>query len=256
MGEALDVVRFTQRYWDPAADANGKVIRPGLSAAVGNGRFHAGIAQELHELYEAAQDAQTEYHLSKQTQQSAPSERAAFVLAEIRATLEWCFDDGENTDADAQLESLAQEHNGAGSQDDVAAALMDYAALAERHQTHIDGLGGFGLEMIAEARSLAQALRERSAGPAAFDPRPGQQDLLQLRNRLATMLYDRMLQVRAAVRFVFRHHPKLVREVSSSYKRTQRAAQRRRKSTTEPIAPADPTTTTQIPPGVVLEGGA
>jgi hypothetical protein len=55
-------------------------------------------------------------------------------------------------------------------------------------------------------------------------------EALQLRNRLAMLVYDRILLVRAAARFVFRGHPDLVKKVGSHYSRKRRAALRDKKS--------------------------
>jgi hypothetical protein len=96
-----------------------------------------------------------------------------FVLAELRSTLEWYFDDGKKDEADAQLERLVETHDGAASQDAVAAALFDFAALAERHRSAIIGLGGF--RHCAPRRSkrpryvTARALRR---APLASRPHP------------------------------------------------------------------------------------
>ena len=46
-GEALAVVRFAKRYWDPGHDESGNVSRPGLGSAIGAGRFSDGIADEI-----------------------------------------------------------------------------------------------------------------------------------------------------------------------------------------------------------------
>ena len=48
-----------------------------------------------------------------------------------------------------------------------------------------------------------------------------------LRNRLATVLSNRMGVVRSAARFVFRNRPEIIREVTSAYERRRRAASRR-----------------------------
>lgn len=228
-GEGLDVARFAQRYWEPSTDTQSGVVRPGLSSAVGAGQFSEGIAKEILELGNALQSAQSLYRLSVNAPDAAPVERAQYVMTEMRDVLQWYFDDGEENQNDAQLEQISQAHDSAASHDAIAAALFDYATLAEQHRDAIDGLGGFDAKVIDEARKIAQALRERSAGPATIEPPPGQRQALELRNRIATLLYDRMQRVRSAARFVFRRQPDLVRKVTSAYARQQRAAYRRRK---------------------------
>ena len=113
---------------------------------------------------------------------------------------------------DSQLEALKTAHEGARSQDAVAAALFDYAELSDRHRKEIDGRGGFEAPLIDEARTLGALLRELSA---ASLPAEGVQ-ALELRNRLGTLLHDRMQRVRSAARFVFRREPALIRQVTSA----------------------------------------
>jgi len=230
-GEAVDVVRFAQRNWEPAFGSNGQEIRPGLKGVIANGNFGEATLTELLELLDAVQQAQTKYRLLVSgSKPAAPIDRATFVLSELRATLEWCFDDGQVTDEDGQLENLAAEHDGATSQDALASALFDYAEMAERVGQKLVGLGGFEPALIEEARALAVQLREQSAGPAFVEAKPVEREALELRNRLATMLSERVTRVRAAARFAFRKHPDLMREVGSAYARRRRALHRKRKA--------------------------
>lgn len=106
---------------------------------------------ELLELVDAVQHTQTQYRLVVSGAQATPMDRAQFVLSEVRATLEWAFDDGQVTDEDHQLDTLATDHDGALSQNAVAVTLFDYAELAERSQAKLKGLGGFDFALIAEA---------------------------------------------------------------------------------------------------------
>jgi len=229
LGEAVDVARFAQRNWEPVLGPQGQTVRPGLGSAVGNGSLSKETVTDLLELVDAVQQAQTQYRLLVSGVQNTTMERAQFVLSEVRATLEWAFDDGQLTDEDQQLETLAADHDGALSQDAVAAALYDYAELAGRAKNKLQGLGGFDVALIAEARSLGAELRERSAGPATVAPKPAERDALEIRNRLVSLLSDRVSRIRAAARFVFRRHPELIREVSSAYERRRRASSRKKK---------------------------
>lgn len=248
MGEAVDVARFCQRHWTPAQDEGGTVIRPGLASAVGNGTFTQNIVEEILELQAALQEAQTKYRLLVMAPESAPMERAQFVLSELRDTLDWLFDDGKDTDGDAQMAALADAHDGAISQDAVAAALFDYAELAERHRDKVQGLGGFDVRLIDEARKLSTDLREYSAGPPKTEAPTVQHQALDLRNRLATLLYDRMQRARSAARFVFRRHPELIRQVTSPYVRRQRAALRQQSEEEQEVPTTG--TTPQATPSV------
>lgn len=57
-----------------------------------------------------------------------------------------------------------------------------------------------------------QRQRELSAGTTEPGPESDVSEALQLRNRLAVLVYDRILMVRAAARFVFRAHPDIVKK--------------------------------------------
>jgi hypothetical protein len=62
---------------------------------------------------------------------------------------------------------------------------------------------------------------------------------LELRNKVTSVLLERMNLVRAAAKFVFRGNPEIVREATSAYGRRRRAAARRAKKPVEaqPAAP-------------------
>ncbi len=233
VGEAVDVARFCQFYWEAQTDDAGNVVRPGLVSAARDGAFHEGIAAEILELQDAVQGAQTQYRLAVRAPADPPMGRSGFVLGELKDTLEFHFDDGKLDEDDARLERLADAHEQALSQDAVAAALEDYAALAELHRDDIDGLGGFDAALIDEARRLAAALRERSATALTGEATSASQTALDLRNRLATLLFERMSAVRSAARFVFRNDPDTVRKVTSAYERQRRSASRRRGKSNE-----------------------
>ena len=227
-GEAVDLVRFSQRFWEPTVSDVGEEILPGLKQAVGNGTFLESTPTEMLELVDVVQEAQTEYRLLVKRRDPVPVEEAQSVLGDIRATLEWAFDDGQITGEDAQLSTLAEAHDNAYSYNAIAASLFDYAELAERHLDRLEGLGGFRRETIEEARTLARRLRD--PGAAQVDASPADGAALDLRNRLATLLYERMLRTRAAARFIFRRCPHVAREAGSTYERRRRAASRRRQA--------------------------
>jgi hypothetical protein len=236
-GEAVDVARFLETHYPTRVDARGRVTRPGLDQAVSGGQFRKELGQEILELQEATQAAQTQYLLTVSAPES-PAQRAEFVLGEIVAGLEFLFDDGIDDVDDVRLERLASAHDNPTSHDALAAALSDYAGLAEMHRARLTSLGAFDAALIDEAVSLAGELRDRSAHKVAGAPLDEQQRALELRNRLASMLYERMQLVRAAARYVFRHDPATVRRVTSAYTR-QRVA-RYRKSQAEAAAATAP----------------
>ncbi len=223
LGEAVDVARFTQAYWEPVKDVAGKILRPGLALA--GAKLPPNIGAEILELQDALQTAQTDYLLTVAPAQPDVRARAEYVLGEITAALEWLLDDGVEDDRDKQLAALKAEYaDGSVSTDSLAAELSDYAGLARQEAEGLEGLGGIELVLIDEAEQLAKVLRER---PTTASPPENTRRALDLRNRLATLLVARVATVRAAVRFVFRNHPEIAREVGSTYTRRKRAMSRR-----------------------------
>ncbi|XXY52787.1 hypothetical protein WME91_16800 [Sorangium sp. So ce269] len=252
-GEAVDVARFFDRYWKPEADERGSIVRPGLESAVGKaakgkknpagvvGRIHAKTGDEILSLQRATQEAHTRYLLTINPKGEDPAARGRFLLNELTAVLEWYFDDGVEDEKDAQLARVDAAHaDDPQTADALASALDDYAHLAEPHRDELQGLGGFESGHIDEAHAIAAALRDRPASALALAG-PAR-SAIDLRNRLAGMLLDRMSAVRAAARFVFRNHPEIAREATSAYERRKRAAARRAKAkgAAAPEVPAAP----------------
>jgi hypothetical protein len=235
LGEAVDIARFALSYWEPVKDASGNVLRPGLSQA--GSKLSPNIGTEVLELHEAVQTAHTEYLLTVAPVQTDVRARAEFVLSEIKSALEWWLDDGIDDDRDRQLESLKAEHaDGSASADAVATELLDYAALARQEAAGLEGLGGFDIAMIDEAETLARQLRERPTTPVSPE---NTRRALDIRNRVATILVDKMNLVRAAARFVFRNQPEIARLCTSAFERRRRRAQRAKATAHEnPPAPA------------------
>jgi len=96
--------------------------------------------------------------------------------------------------------------------------------------------------MIAEGETLARQLRERPTTPTSPE---NTRRALDIRNRVATLLVDKMALVRAAARFVFRNQPEISRLATSSFERRRRRAQRAKASTQEsapaPVPTPNPT---------------
>ncbi|HSO00487.1 MAG TPA: hypothetical protein VLS89_19480 [Candidatus Nanopelagicales bacterium] len=239
-GEAVDVAKFFEKYWEPQLD-KGRVTRPGLSSAVRKGgkkgRFSAKTGEEILSLQRATQEAQTRYLLTVEKNDS-PRARGEFLLGEMQAALGWLFDDGIEDEKDQMLARLEAAHEDRpGSNDALASALDDHAHLGEQYRDELDGLGGFEAGFLDEARQVAAALRAR---PAQAEPLSSEaRAALDLRNRLASVLQAKMTLVRSAARFVFRRNPEIVREVTSAYERRKRAAGRRKEEAEATAAPAE-----------------
>lgn len=229
-GEAVDLARFFNDYYQTTDD------RPGLESAASPER-HIGpkTGEELLSIRDALQEANTAYLLTAAPGTAAPIARATFLVSEISATLEWLFDDGVEDERDAQLDLVKQTHNSTPESHDAwAAELDDWAALATTYQKEMDGLGGFKVALIQEARDVAADLRNRSAtAPKSEEATKAK----LLRDRLAMLLQNRMGAARSAARFVFRNVPNIAREAVSAYERRRRAEARRVKKA-EPPKPA------------------
>lgn len=219
--EATQLVAFAKRYWEPTKDAQGNQTLPGLVTT----RLRPEILTELTELVEAAQQAQSAQLMTLPPVPGDELDRGRWLVGEIRAALEYHLDDGVTDTADAQLARIATAHrDDPNSIAALAAELADYAALAEPHRAVLDGLGGFSAASLDEAKAVVPALRAR--GAVEMD-RAASAAAVDLRNRILTLLADRVSEVRSAARFVFRNHPEIARLATSAYERRRRAAARR-----------------------------
>jgi len=240
LGEAVDVARFFDKYFDSVPARDNKPARPGLDTVVDKKKgLTADTGKDLLALRAAVQEAHTAYLMCAAPRGVAPMERGRVLVDELFAVLEWHFDDGVEDERDAQLASVVQAHDGTpDSADALAAELDDYAALASAYRKEIDGVGGFKASTIEEAKALAAELRDRPPSPMILSEEARR--ALALQNRLGTLLGNKMSTVRAAARFVFRSSPEIVREVTSAYERRRRASSRKNPSgkRASPPAPA------------------
>jgi len=224
VGESVEVAKFVKAHWE------GTDHCPGLCTA--GSKLPETIADDILSLRQAVQDAQTDYRLMVDSRQNTKQlmERGNGVLNNITAVLEWHFDNGMEDDADVQLKNLKQAHaDDTASADSLAQALHDYATLAIPYKDEVSGMGGFDPDEIDEAFDIAEKLGEVAAAPGMKSPQI--QSALVLRNKLAHMLQQRLRLVRSAARFVFRHHPDLIKEATSSYERRRRSEYNRAKAT-------------------------
>jgi hypothetical protein len=235
LDESPRAARFVERYWEPAVDpGTGAQMMPGLKSA--SRRLERSVAGEIMELHGLTQEAHGLWLLASGGAGSDPFTRGWFVLGEIRATLEFLADEGAEGDLVAQLARVRNAHAQDGeSREDLASALDDYATIARLHADEMHGVGDFDRAMIAEASNLAAALRTRP--DAQLEAAGEARQKIDLRNRYAALLFDRVSTVRSVARFVFRHHPAIAREATSAWERNRRAASRRKKKDEKPAEP-------------------
>lgn len=240
LGESVDAAKFARVRWAPVVNEKTEVVAvPGLGSAAARAaatpfsavpRLHEGTAQEIVVLYALTQEAQTRALLSATSTGGVvhPRFEAEKLAGDLLAAADSYLDDGVENDDDARLRAVRDAHaNDASTDAALAGALHDYAALAETLLPGIDGYGDFTAAWITRARELVAALRVAPrGGPGTTRTDAG---LLDARNRLATLLARRLRLVRAKARFVFRDHPTVLREATSSYERRRRSATRAKK---------------------------
>lgn len=232
--EAIEVASFLRVYWEPKVEPRTKrVVRPGLKAGQKKGEkgisLQLSLAEELESLQRATEQAHGRYlMLARGIAADDSMARGEFLLGELKDVLEWFFDDGVEDEGDAQLARIEQAHAHDGNTAaELALALVDFATLAEPHRKDLDGLGDFDPAVIDEAREVSGSLRKLKDAQLSDDADEVKKARL-LRDRLGVLLYRRMSRVRAAARFVFRHHPEHQRLATSSYERKRRADSRRK----------------------------
>lgn len=229
LGEAIDVATLFDHHWkEQPFKANRKL--PGFEGIAVTSLLTKETGAEIRELQLAITATQSEYLVLVQAADSAPMDRAEFVLQEIRSTLTYLFDDGVHDDADEQLANVERAFPTSGSQDAMALGLEGFADLADRYRDELSKIAGFDAGIIEEARSLAASLRKRSAELLTRSNGGEQSAVLSLRNRLLTLLFERVQRVRRGAQYLFRGHPEVLRKFSSNYERRQRSARRRRES--------------------------
>jgi hypothetical protein len=226
-GEAVDLSYFLDHYWEPQVADQRPV--PGLKQAPTPG-LHQGLGQELRELQLAVAHQYARYLMAASSNLAAPVERGEFVLHELQTTLAYLFDDGVEDEADEQLRRFAEAHAHPTSQDALALALETYALFADSYRGRMKGLPEFDEGIVDEALVLAKRLREHSGQQLTRESLDTRRAAIALRNRLTTLLLDRMAIVRRAASYVFRNHPDIARKAMSSYDRTRRARSRREKA--------------------------
>jgi hypothetical protein len=231
MGEAVDAAREFTDYFEPEKDPHtGQITRRGLRSVnrPGNMRLPASSGEELLSIQLACQHAHGQYlYLSGSVAQKDVTDRARFLLGEIKAVLHYHLDDGVEDENDAALASVDAEHaEDPQTADALAGALDDYAGLARPFADQLDGLGGFEVGYLDEAETTAAQLRQKPARAAAL-PKDAAA-WLALRNQLTNLLQDRMRRINSAGKLVFRDRPDIARKFASGYERSRRAEARRR----------------------------
>jgi len=200
--------------------------RPGLESA--SKFMPKTIAGDIASLVEACQTAHARgIFVEKNDAASKAAARGRVVAAELAAALEYVLDDGKITQSDDALAVVKNRESANGTVAQLAQSLVDLATLAEREVKALGKLGGFGDGLIAEATKLGTDLLAAPNGPGRTAS-----EALQLRDKLLTLLGQKVGEVRRTACYVFRNHPEVQKLATSRYQRQRRAEQRKQTSDT------------------------
>jgi hypothetical protein len=223
--EAGQVAGFVSAYWEPADG------RPGLKRV--KARLPKTAGDDIVSQVRAVQEAQTRLLLLVDPIVINYGDRARQLIDELESPIEFLLDDGVEEPADAQLLAVQEFHAQNGQRSSALhQSLSAYAALAESLEDRLVEVDdAFDVKLIAEAKGLARKLTEAAAVPA-----PAASEVAaatKIRNQLLVLLTASVGRARKAVAHVFKDHPNLVREVTSTYERRRRATARRAKAEAE-----------------------
>lgn len=226
LAEAHLALRYLEAFWEPATSPT---PRPGLRDA--GPRLRLEVAGELEALIARAGALHTQSRAaSLRRMDRAPLERGLTLLRVLRRALAYVLTPevtGDDVPA-RQLAALRRAHaERARSPVLVAKQLYAFATLAQLHRARLEAVQAFDCASIDEALVLADELR-RVRRP---DRQPELTAIRTERDRLMGEIWGRVLEIRAAARFVFDEHPELARLPSSERGRQQRATSRRRART-------------------------
>lgn len=224
LGEAARVALLYTAHWAPRPAPSG-LGTPGFSTMAPASVLHEHSGYELLELVTAIVKADADASQENETVPASPKARAVQALRELKASLEFVFDDAEHTGADEQLAVLAKKFSRARNHQELAVALEAYAALGDEHRARLGKLPVFDLGVLDEAWALAHALRSRAGEVRARKL----DDVLATRNQLLTLLQDRLGRIRRTARLLFRDHPEIARKFASERERTARRERRARR---------------------------
>jgi hypothetical protein len=155
----------------------------------------------LRELSVAVSNIHSQFNAVIGAAMQAPVERGEFLLSELKAALSFLFDDGVDDEQDAELERLSAAFSDTSSHDALAQSLDGFSYYAAKLRERLAELPEFDPGFIDEAVVVARQLREQSAIKLSSDALDRQNSLLKLRNRLVTLLIERMRRARRAARF-------------------------------------------------------
>lgn len=220
LADAKDVAELIDQYWEPTAEL------PGLNYA--GSSLPPNVGGEIRELIEAVEEAEEHCKrvITEDYDLNLLMQRGLFLLGEISAAMEWCL----------CLKYLHEDHvipkpgiveigSDINSPKELSRALSDFAKLGVAWKSALIEFGGFDLSYLDEATDIAARLEtlEHTYAPDTKEAR----EAVAQRDQLSNLLLQRLRLVRAAARFVFRHHSDIVRKFGSQYTHRLHTARRR-----------------------------
>lgn len=237
LGEASDIAELIEAHFHEYT-SKGKTI-PGLASFAKAGGISETTSAELRELQVAASTVESRYYTLVKGEEGTTLEEAEAIIRTLRYALGYVLEDGQHSEGEEQLNRLRERENEGRTQDGVALTLDGYRELARKHLDLLSQLPDFKPEILEQALSAAQGLRQRSADALVGRTAREQRELLALRNRLLTAIADRLREARRVIRYVFRDYPDIVRKATSDYARSK--SRSRKENGTTPITPTEPT---------------
>jgi hypothetical protein len=144
-------------------------------------------------------------------------DRAQYLLFDFVTFLEWYIASSDNDEWDDRIEQMEADHpeTDMDSPDELAHALYYYAALSKEILESENEVAGLSLKTVDEATDVVSKLVDLSSNPIPISNEA--KALLKLKFQLVAILEKDVDKVRKAAHFVFRHHPKILESVVSTY---------------------------------------
>ncbi len=215
--EANELAQLMDRHLDPLSEQGRDY--PGIGPVLDERTLTWDTPAEIRQIVSVVSSLQARAH-TQGALHHPPSlsqirrERAAWMHA-----LRYLFEQQNNEGGQAQLKVLRQSFK-AQSRQATSASLLDVLNLAEQHIEALKRLG-FDEGRLGYARHLPEQLNQTAT--AHQNARTVQSQQLDARNRLLSLLDERVQAVRRAFRFVFRDYPEVLESTQSRYARQRRA---------------------------------
>lgn len=216
--EADALAAFVRKYWTPSGTL------PGLQ--VTEKQLPLCVADELESLVRAirALHNDTLFPTLEPSLVSELEQRAVWLTGRISKACELVLDDDVHEPADDAMIALRDR-----AEDATRASRIEYMfglhAVAKQVADRLASISDFELAWLDELHDCATKLSAEGQAQTGRVPDPK----VDLRNRMLTLLAQRVSKVRRAAQYVFSDHPEVLRQSVSAYDRKRRLEAKRRK---------------------------